>query len=165
LLNVARPKSSGFVKLASADPLADPLIDPKYFEDTDDVKSIVEGIKIMVHTFEGTQAFSQYGGKFADKHYPGCEQYPLHSDEYFECYARHWTSTTWHPSGTCRMGKQANGAVVDSNLKVFGVKNLRVADASIMPNIPNGNLNAPTIMIGEKASKLILNFWGTRESY
>lgn len=76
-------------------------------------------------------------------------------DAYWECFVRHLTMTMYHPTGTCAMGK-----VVDSDFRVFGVDNLRVVDASVMPEITSGNTNAPVIMLAEKASDVIRNHWG-----
>ena len=78
----------------------------------------------------------------------------------WECYQRRWTVTVWHPTSTCAMGKKSDpDAVVDSELRVIGTENLRVADASIMPIIPAGNTNAPCIMIGEMAADIIREAW------
>jgi choline dehydrogenase len=80
----------------------------------------------------------------------------IYSDEYFECVARAVPNNVYHDVGTCRMGPVgAPNVVVDPELRVHGVRNLRVADASIMPEIVSGNTNAPTIMIGEKAAEMI----------
>ena len=76
-------------------------------------------------------------------------------DNYWECFARHLTMSMYHPTGTCAMGK-----VVDNELRVIGVDNLRIVDASVMPEITSGNTNAPVIMIAEKASDMIRNYWG-----
>ena len=87
---------------------------------------------------------------------PGCERFKMWSDEYLECLARHYTSTIYHHSGSAKMGPPSDpGAVVDARLRVYGVTGLRVVDASIMPTIPSGNTNAPTIMIGEKVENHI----------
>jgi choline dehydrogenase len=84
---------------------------------------------------------------------PGIDQ---STDEAIETYLRNSAATVYHPAGTCRMGSDTE-AVTDPRLRVNGVRNLRVADASIMPVITSGNTNAPAIMIGEKASDLILS--------
>ena len=82
--------------------------------------------------------------------------YDKQSDEELNEYIRSNAETAYHPCGTCKMGVD-DMAVVDENLKVKGIQNLRVVDASVMPEIPSANLNAPTLMIAEKASDLILN--------
>lgn len=87
---------------------------------------------------------------------PGCAKLQWLSDDFWKCMARHYSQTIYHPVGTNKMGPGSDPeAVVDSRLRVYGVKNLRVVDASIMPVIPTGNTNAPTIMVAEKASDLI----------
>lgn len=90
----------------------------------------------------------------------GCEDTVYDSDDYWKCYAIQMASTLYHPTGTVKMGPDSDhDAVVDSTLQVKGVKGLRVVDASIMPKVISGNTNAPTIMIGEKASDFIKKKW------
>jgi len=85
----------------------------------------------------------------------------LFTDAYWDCTTRHYTSTIYHPVGTAKMGPSSDPtAVVDSRLRVHGIQNLRVADASIMPTLVSGNTNAPVVMIGEKAADLIKQDWG-----
>lgn len=88
---------------------------------------------------------------------PTCSaQFNFDSVEFWDCHARHYTMTIYHPSGTCKMGpKEDDMSVVDHRLRVHGISSLRVVDASIMPNIITGNTNAPTIMIAEKAADMI----------
>lgn len=87
---------------------------------------------------------------------PGCETIDTSTKAFFECLARVYTQSIWHPVGTCKMGPKSDPmAVVDSELRVHGVKNLRVIDASIMPFITTGNTNTPTTMIAEKGADLI----------
>jgi choline dehydrogenase len=98
----------------------------------------------------------RYGGRFYPNPNPGCAHLEFQSDPYWECVIRHHTWSSYHDSGTCKMGPPTDPwAVVDPELRVYGVPNLRVADASIMPEITSGNINAPIIMIGEKAADLI----------
>lgn len=87
---------------------------------------------------------------------PACKKFPHLSDDFWACLARHYTQTIYHPCGTAKMGPASDPtAVVDSELQVYGIKGLRVIDASIMPTITTGNTNIPTIMIAEKASDMI----------
>ncbi|EFX84143.1 hypothetical protein DAPPUDRAFT_100066 [Daphnia pulex] len=156
-----RPKSTGTIRLASTDPYTAPLIDPQYFTDTngEDLKVLIEGTKIGL-ALSKTEAFQKLGTKFYDKIFPGCEGYTPWTDAYWGCFIRHYSTTIYHPAGTCKMGKAGDPtAVVDARLKVYGIKGLRVIDCSIMPNVVSGNTNAPTIMIGERGSDLIKEDW------
>ncbi|KZS13782.1 Choline dehydrogenase, mitochondrial [Daphnia magna] len=154
-----RPKSTGTIRLASTDPHTAPLIDPKYFDNVQDLNVLVEGTKIAL-ALSKTIAFRKMGSKFYDKMFPGCEQFTLYTDDYWACFIRHYSSTIYHPAGTCKMGPSTDPtAVVDPRLRVYGIQGLRVVDCSIMPNVVSGNTNAPAIMIGEKASDMIKEDW------
>ncbi|KAK2703762.1 glucose dehydrogenase [FAD, quinone]-like [Artemia franciscana] len=154
-----RPRSNGYIRLRSDSPYDKPIIIPNYLVDDQDVKVLVEGVKIGLALAE-TQAFKKFGTKFYAKPFPGCEHLPLWTDDYWACCTRHYSSTIYHPAGTAKMGpKWDKTAVVDPQLRVYGIQGLRVIDASIMPNVVSGNTNAPTIMIGEKGSDLIKEYW------
>jgi choline dehydrogenase-like flavoprotein len=142
-----RPKSRGSVTLASADPLAAPLIDPNFLSERDDMERLVRGFKLM-RTILQQPALAGYGGK----ELPASAK--ARSDEQIEAFIRDHADTIYHPVGTCRMGSGALD-VVDAELRVHGVQGLRVVDASIMPEVVSGNTNAPVIMIAEKAADLI----------
>mgnify|MGYP005701601939 FL=1 len=146
-----RPKSRGEVTLASADPFADPLIDPKFLSHPDDMKDMVEGYKIMMKVL-GTEPFSKYISDHTRR------PIDINDDADIEQAMREEADTVYHPVGTCKMGDDSM-SVVDSRLKVHSMNGLRVVDASIMPTLVGGNTNAPTIMIGEKASDMILEDW------
>ncbi|XP_067122989.1 glucose dehydrogenase [FAD, quinone]-like [Centruroides vittatus] len=150
-----RPKSRGRVKLKSSNPYDRPLIDPRYLTDTDDVQTLVEAMKICF-SLAISAPFRKFGVKPFKTIFPGCEKYDQWTDKYFECVARTFTITIYHPVGTCKMGPSWDtSAVVDPKLRVRHVRSLRVVDASVMPTIVSGNTNAPTIMIAEKAADLI----------
>ena len=156
---VLRPYSKGYIRLRSTDPLDKPYIYANYFKDERDLRVMIEGIKIAL-ALGKTDAFQRFGSKFYDKPFPGCENYTLWTDDYWGCCARHYSTTLYHQAGTCKMGPSSDvEAVVDPRLRVYGIKNLRVADASIMPFVVSGNTNAPCIMIGEKASDMIKQDW------
>ena len=156
LLMINRPLSRGYVELQSRNPFQKPVFEAGYFAHPQDMKVLVEGMKICI-AMSKTRAFRKYGGRMWTKRkMPGCEKFKMWSDEYLECLARHYTSTIYHHSGSAKMGPPSDpGAVVDPRLRVYGVTGLRVVDASIMPTIPSGNTNAPTIMIGEKVESHI----------
>ncbi|RJF87740.1 choline dehydrogenase [Oleomonas cavernae] len=143
-----RPSSRGHIGLHSADPLAHPLIQPNYLEAADDLEVMVESILIGREIF-AAKAFDGYRGREV-RPGPDCS-----SREAIRTYIRTKAETAYHPVGTARMGTDPM-AVVSPDLKVHGLDGLRVVDASIMPTVVSGNTNAPTIMIAEKASDMIL---------
>ncbi|XP_063371759.1 glucose dehydrogenase [FAD, quinone]-like isoform X2 [Cydia amplana] len=150
------PKSKGYITLNYTDPLfGSPLIYPRFFTHQLDIDTLVSSMRFAV-SLEETPAFKQSGASFVKIPVPGCEGFLWGSNEYFICLLTHYTSTIYHPAGTCKMGPSWDTeAVVDNKLRVYGIKRLRVIDSSIMPQIIRGNLNAPTVMIAEKASDMI----------
>ncbi|KAL7643297.1 UNVERIFIED_CONTAM: hypothetical protein RMT77_006589 [Armadillidium vulgare] len=154
-----RPKSIGRLLLRSKNHFDKPLVKPNYFEDYDDVRRLIDGGRIGLKIIE-TKAFKEINAKYHLAPIPTCPNAKALSDEYFECLMRYNTVAVFHATGTAKMGPDNDSsAVIDPELRVRGISGLRVADASIMPNIITGNLNAPTIMIGEKASDLIKKIW------
>ncbi|WP_373522700.1 GMC family oxidoreductase, partial [Aquiflexum sp.] len=142
-----RPESKGFIGLRSANPLEAPLIQPNFFSDHRDFERLVKGMHLAKKVMNADPL----------KRYQKGEIFlPISFDKKnLEDHIKKSLETLYHPVGTCKMG-QDKMAVVDENLKVRGLKGLRIADASIMPTIISGNTNAACIMIGEKASDLIL---------
>ena len=143
-----RPESRGDIRLASPDPFAHPVIRPNYLSTDLDQQTAIESLKLTRRLVE-TKTLAPY---VAEEMRPGSNAQT--DDELLEG-ARRIAQTIYHPVGTCKMGRDPN-AVVDDRLRVRGIRGLRVADASIMPTITSGNTNAPAIMIGEKASDMII---------
>ena len=142
-----RPTSRGEIKLKSTDPSAAPSIRFNYMQTEHDLMEMREGIRLAREIFQ-QQAFNEYRGKEIN---PG----KLDTDSELNEFIRNRGDTAYHPCGTCKMGKDTT-SVVDEQLQVYGVEKLRVVDASIMPKIITGNLNASTVMIAEKAADYIL---------
>ncbi|MBX3656836.1 MAG: choline dehydrogenase [Ramlibacter sp.] len=142
-----RPLSRGSVRLASADPMQPPLVDPNFLGERDDVDRLVRGFRLM-RGILSQPALAGYRGQ------ESAASAAAQTDAQIELFIRDHADTIYHPVGSCRMG---NGAmdVVDAELRVRGVAGLRVVDASIMPRVVGGNTNAPTIMIAEKAVDMI----------
>lgn len=154
-----RPRSRGTVRLRSSNPFHSPLINANYFSDPIDIATLVEGAKIAMRINEA-KVFEQFGSRVHRIKLPGCKHLKFASDAYWECHIRHISMTIYHPVGTAKMGPSSDPtAVVDPRLRVYGVRGLRVIDASIMPTICSGNTNAPVIMIGEKGADLVKNDW------
>ncbi|XP_014261875.1 glucose dehydrogenase [FAD, quinone]-like isoform X2 [Cimex lectularius] len=153
LPSLLHPKSRGSVQLSSSNPDDQPLIDPQYLSHPDDVKILVKGFRLIEELIE-TNAMKKMGAHIYEKALPGCENLHFRSDEYWECYVRHLTLTSYHPVGTCKMGNNEN-SVVDHSLRVHKTNNLFVIDASIMPTLPSANTNAAVMMIAEKGADAI----------
>ena len=142
-----RPTSRGEVRLASPDPAAAPLIDPNYLATAEDAKVAVAGMR-FTRRIMAAPALAKYR---PTEWLPGAA---LASDEELARAAGDLGTTIFHPVGTCRMGRDER-AVVDDRLRVRGIRDLRVVDASIMPRITSGNTNAPTVMIAEQGARFI----------
>ncbi|XP_069951468.1 glucose dehydrogenase [FAD, quinone]-like [Cherax quadricarinatus] len=157
---LTRPKSRGSVTLNSANPLDAPLIDTNYFEHPDDIATMIRGIKFSLRLASMPALKHDFDAVFHDRVLQECEHEVLYSDQYWECYIKIFAGTIYHPCGTCKMGPLKDPySVVDDQLRVRHVGGLRVIDASIMPVITTGNINAPTIMIAEKAADMIKLLW------
>ena len=153
LANPVQPHSEGEIRLASADPLAAPDIRMNYYGDPHDMAVMIAVVRRALAIIDRLRAAHPIGDvlvepALAAKH--GYRAGDSMSDELIEDLARHYSFTVYHPTSTCRIG-----SVVDPSLHVLGVDGLRVADASVMPNVVSGNTNAATIMIGEKAAEAI----------
>jgi choline dehydrogenase-like flavoprotein len=153
LANPVQPHSEGEIRLASPDPLAAPDIRMNYYDDPHDMTVMIAVVRRALEIIDQLRAEHDIGDvlvppAIAERH--GYQAGTAPSDELLEDLARHYSSTVYHLTSTCRIG-----SVVDAELRVLGVEGLRVADASVMPNVVSGNTNAATIMIGERAAELI----------
>jgi choline dehydrogenase len=145
-----RSKSRGHVRLASVDPFAAPKITFNYMSHDDDWRDMRACVRLTREIF-AQAAFAPFRGREIQ---PGAD---VVGDDAIDAFIREKVESAYHPCGTCKMGAADDPAsVVTPDTKVIGVEGLRVVDASIMPSITNGNLNAPTIMIAEKAADIIL---------
>jgi len=148
-----RPHSKGSVKLKSDGENYQVLIDHNFLSDSRDEANIVEAIKKAREVLSSKEFDEVRGEEIA----PGKS---IQSDEDLLDYIRRTSLTVYHPVGTCKMGTDNMSVVSPGDLKVKGMNNLRVIDASIMPNIVSGNTSAPTMMIAEKGARMILNGMG-----
>ena len=144
---VVRPHSRGRLALASRDPHVAPLVDPNYLEDCDDMRLMLEGAT-LARRILSTPAFKALRG---EEVLPGPQ---IRDTASWMEYIRASAVGVHHPSSTCRMGRDSF-AVVDPTLRVHGIHNLRVADASVFPRVVAGNTNAAVVMTAEKAADLI----------
>ena len=147
-----RPDSRGEIRLRSADPIEAPMIDPRYFvsdEDGSDLATLVEGVRISRRIAAQSPLREILTGELP----PSAE---CDSDAEIIHYIRGHCTTLYHPSSTCRMGTDRMAVVDPASMKVHGLEGLRVSDASVIPKMVSSNINAPTIMIAERAAKMIL---------
>jgi len=156
---VQNPRSVGRITLKSKNPLDAPIIQPNFFEHPADLEIILEGVKHAIELSK-TEPFAVYGTKIHEARIPGCRKFKFGTDDYWRCAIRHLPSMMNHEIGTCKMGPSTDPtAVVDPQLRVYGVQNLRVVDASVMPTMPVGHVNAGIFMIAEKAADMIKQAW------
>lgn len=151
---VMRPESRGHLRLRSADPAAPPVITPNYLSAPEDIRRARDSIRRLREIF-AQPAFDGFRG-------PELAPGPgVQSDAEIDAYVRDKADTVFHPSGTCKMGTGPE-AVVDGQLRLHGMRGLRIADASIMPFVTSNNTHAPVMMIGERVADFIATDGGTR---
>ncbi|XP_013192329.2 ecdysone oxidase [Amyelois transitella] len=154
-VSLCRPYSTGKILLRSRNPRDFPKIYSKYFSDTRDVDTYLKALK-RVTEIVVTPTFQAINAELKRINYDDCDEFKFSSDDYWICMMRTMTYNVYHPAGTAKMGKRDDPtAVVDSRLRVFGIEGLRVVDASVMPTLPSVNINAPVMMIAERASDFI----------
>lgn len=142
-----RPQSKGWLHIQSRDPMQDPLIEPNYLADDEDIRAMLDALKLS----RQVAAQPAMAGYVKQETRPGVD---VRDDAGLLDYIKQCGQTSWHPIGTCRMGSD-ECSVVDPELRVRGVERLRVIDSSVMPTMPSSNTNAPSIMIGEKGADLL----------
>ena len=147
ILNIGRPKSRGWVALHDSNPESDPKMDLNLLSHPDDLKTLRNAFRVVQEILHSDRMKAMMKRPLYPDRY-------LETDEEIDAYNRPEANHAYHPVGTCKMGTDEM-AVVDNRLRVHGLANIRVADASIMPSVVNGNTNATCIMIGEKAADMI----------
>lgn len=155
-----KSKSRGRLSLKSKNSFQWPRMEPNYLDDPDDIKTLTLAAEMAIKLTE-TTGFRRLGTRFNKNPYYGCEEFTFRSDEYWECCIRSVVLSLQHQCGTCKMGPATDpDAVVDPEMKVKGIKNLRVVDASIIPVLPATHTNSVAFMIGEKGADLVKETWG-----
>lgn len=155
-----KPQSRGRLRLRSRNPFHWPSLQPNYFAVPSDLRQLRDAVRSTLRIAQSTRAFRRLGARRHDRPVPGCEELTPDSDAYWECHIRRYTASLQHQVGTCRMAAAELGGVLDERLRVRGgIRRLRVADASIMPQLPSAHTNAVVYMIGEKAADMIKADW------
>ncbi|XP_039751335.1 glucose dehydrogenase [FAD, quinone]-like [Pararge aegeria] len=154
-----QPKSKGFLELRDTSPFSHPKLFGNYLSDPRDLATLKEAVKYIIKLGE-SQPFRKYDASLYLAPYPSCSAHPVGSEQYWECAIRTMIVSARDPISTCKMGPQTDpDAIVDPELRVYGVDRLRIVDASIIPHPLSGRSNAAEIMIGEKAANMIRNTW------
>ena len=148
-ISQCHPTSTGHVRLKSSDPIAPPAIQPNYLATRHDRDELLDGVKFL-RKLSATPTMKRL---ISEELYPGAA---VTDDAALMDHIREAGDTIYHPASTCRMGPDRKSNVVDARLRVHGLDGIRVADASVFPTMPSGNINGPAIMVGEKASRIIL---------
>ncbi|XP_034827830.2 glucose dehydrogenase [FAD, quinone]-like [Maniola hyperantus] len=153
-----QPRSRGYLTLESTDPQQPPKLQPNYFLEEHELDVIVDGARIAYRLANTTILREKYGTQPTEGYGSECPGGGLNpTDEFFKCLAKLHTAPENHQVGTCKMGAADDPmAVVDPQLKVYGIEGLRVADASIIPTVVSGNTAGPVVMIGERAAEFVI---------
>lgn len=158
-LMLFHPKSTGRVKIPSANPFDDPKIYENLLDNPEDVETLLYGIKYVLELIK-QEPFQRYGARLHTIPLPQCAHIHFASDNYWRCVIRSMAFSIQHQVGTAKMGPFSDPtAVVDPELKVHGISRLRVVDTSIVPESPTAHTNAISVMIGEKAADMIKSDW------
>lgn len=156
------PKSFGRIELRDSNPFNNPVMIGNYLTDPRDVATFIASIR-YIQRIAATQPFQKYGAKIIKVDYPQCRGYAFDTDEYWECGLRTLTATLHHQIATSRMGPPGDSlAVVDPELRVYGLNNLRVVDSGVIPRTISAHTHAPAMAVGEKAADMIKSAWDIR---
>lgn len=155
------PKSVGYMELKDNNPFHWPRVYPNYFDNPDDIETLLGGIKETIR-IANSPAMKKIGTRLHDIPLPNCRHLHFGSDDYWRCSIRTLSVTLHHQVGSCRMGPASDPqAVVDAKLRVHGIQRLRVADTSIIPAPITAHTNAASFMVGEKLADMIKEAWAT----
>ena len=159
VLSLFHPKSVGYLELKDRNPFNSPRFYANFFKDAQDVETLLESLKYTLQLIE-TEPFKKINTKINDIPIPSCAIHGFGSDDYWRCAIRTFCVSLHHQVGTCKMGASSDPtAIVSPELKVYGVKRLRVVDTSIIPVSTTSHTNAASFMIGERAADFIKNDW------
>ena len=153
------------IKLKSKDPFDYPSINPQYLSDPGDVNELIGSIRIWEKLMQ-TPTMKSLGVTLEEAKISFCSQHEFRTDAYWECFLRHVATTAFHPCCTVKMGAEDDPtAVLDPQLRVKGIKGLRLVDTSVFPNVTVGNTQAPTIMVAEKIADIIRGINSVKNVY
>lgn len=159
VLALFHPKSIGYLELKDRNPFNSPRFYANFFKEPEDVETILEAVKYTLRLIE-TEPFKKIGTRAHNIPIPSCASHGFGSDDYWRCAIRTFCVSLHHQVGTCKMGPSSDPtAIVDPELKVYGVKRLRVVDSSIVPYSTTSHTNAASYMIGERAADFIKHDW------
>uniref|UniRef100_A0A0A1XFA2 Glucose dehydrogenase [acceptor] n=1 Tax=Zeugodacus cucurbitae TaxID=28588 RepID=A0A0A1XFA2_ZEUCU len=156
---LATPKSTGHIRLRSADYRDPPILTHNYFSEPEDMATLMRAIRFQEQLLQ-TAAYRAMNASLIHPIIEECADFETQSDDYWRCYIKYFSCTTYHQSGTVKMAPETDEtSCVNPRLRLRGMDNVRVVDASIMPRVPSANTNAATVMIAEKAADLIREDW------
>ena len=155
MVSLLHPRSIGSLRLQSNDPFDSPIFDPRYMTDKRDEDDLLAGIR-LVEEILSTKAMKSIGADININKASVCSQHEFRSDEFWRCMIQHISISFYHATSSCKMGRHdETDAVVDLNLRVRGINNLRICDASVFPTVTSANTNAPVIAVAEKFADML----------
>lgn len=159
VLALFHPKSVGYLELKDRNPFNSPRFYANFFKEPEDVETILEAVRYTMRLIE-TEPFKKIGTRAHNIPIPSCASHGFDSDDYWRCAIRTFCVSLHHQVATCKMGPPTDPtAIVDPELKVYGIKRLRVVDTSIIPESTTSHTNAASFMIGERAADFIKHDW------